>query len=289
MLHMLELHAVFQCLTDYSLRISPLKCDFGVTSMEFLRHLINKDGIALLHEKVAAMRGYETPRTAKELRRYLSMINFYRRFVPRSAEILQPLYNLIKTLNTLPKNATITWNSEQLQAFNKSKTDLADASYLAYPTPDEPLYLAADASDTAVAALLYQRSAALWMRPLCFFSRHLDASQLKWTIFSRELLAVYLATKHFYFLERSLFTIQTDHQGLVSAATNAKPREFAREIRHLQYLTALRPKWEFITENNNNTADTISGATPPSPPPTSEDGNIMRSLDDYYQGSTSTI
>ena len=90
MLHMHELRAVFQCLTDYGLRISPLKCDFGVTSMEFLGHLINKDSIAPLPEKVAAMRSYETPRTAKELWRYLGMINFYRRFVPRSAELCSP-------------------------------------------------------------------------------------------------------------------------------------------------------------------------------------------------------
>ena len=121
----------------------------------------------------------------------------------------------------MPKNTTITWNSEQLQAFNKSKTDLADASYLAYPAPDDLLYLAADASDTAVAAVLYQRSASFGTRPLGFFSRRLK-SQLKWTIFSWELLAVYLATKHFsYFLEGSLFTIQTDNQALVRA--NAKP------------------------------------------------------------------
>ena len=144
--HMLELLALFQCLTDFGLRISPLKCEFGATSMEFLGHLLNQDGMAPLPEKVAAMRSYETPRTAKELRRYLGMINFYRHFVKKSAETLQPLYDLIKQLNTLPKNAKITRSSEQLQAFGKSKTDLANASYLAYPVPDEPLYLAADTS-----------------------------------------------------------------------------------------------------------------------------------------------
>ena len=131
--------------------------------MEFLGHLINKDGIAPLPEKVVAMRSYETPATGNELRRYLGMINFYRRFVPRSAETLQPLYDLLKELNTLPKNAKISWSSEQLQAFHKSKTDLADASCLAYPAPDEPLYIAANASDIAVAAVLYQKAVAFGM------------------------------------------------------------------------------------------------------------------------------
>ena len=167
--------------------------------MEFLGHLINADGIAPLPEKVAAMREYETPKTAKELRRYLSMINFYRRFVPKSAETLQPLYDLIKELNSQPKNTKITWNEKQLQAFSKSKADLANASHLTYPAPDDPLYLAADASDTTVAAVLYQKSAAVRMRPLGFFSRRLNISQLKWTIFCRELLAIYLAAKHLLF------------------------------------------------------------------------------------------
>ena len=206
---MLELRAVFQRLTDFGLRISPLKCKFGATSMEYLGHLIDKDCIAPLPEKVAAMRSYETPTTAKELRHYLGMINFYRRFVPKSAETLQPLYDLLKDLNAQPKNMKITWSSEQRQAFQKSKTDLADAYYLAYPVPDESLYLAALASDTTVSAVLYQKSAAIGMRPLGFFSRRLNSSQLKWKIFSREPLAIYLITKHFsYFLEGSLFTIQ---------------------------------------------------------------------------------
>ena len=102
------------------------------------------------------------------------------------------------------------------------------------------------------------------------------------TIFSRELLNVYLTMKHFsYFLEGSLFTIQTDHQALISAAENAKTRESAREVRHLQYLTAMHPKWEFIAGSSNNTADAISRATPPSPPPTTDDSSCICSLEDH--------
>ena len=91
------------------------------------------------------------------------MINFNRRFVPKSAETLQPFYDLIKELNTQPKNTKIIRKDEQLQAFAKSKTDLSNASHLAYPAPDQPLYLAADASDTAVAAVVCQKSAAIGM------------------------------------------------------------------------------------------------------------------------------
>ena len=65
---LLKLRAVFQRLTDFGLRISPHKCKFGALSMEFLGHIIDKNGTAPLPEKVAAMRTYETRGTAKELR-----------------------------------------------------------------------------------------------------------------------------------------------------------------------------------------------------------------------------
>ena len=71
-IHLLKMRVVFQRLTDFGLRISPLKCEFGALSMEFLGHLINKDGTAPLPEKVAAMRSYETLKTAKEQRRTLA-------------------------------------------------------------------------------------------------------------------------------------------------------------------------------------------------------------------------
>ena len=262
-LHLLELEALFQRLTNYGLRINALKCDFGTSSMEFLGHLISQEGIAPLPDKVAAMHSFQQPSDAKDLRRYLGMINFYRRFVQNSAQTLQPLYDLIKKHNTLPKNAKIDWTKEQLHAFEKSKSDLANATLLAYPDPDKPLYLAADASDSSVAGVLFQKTTDNHMQPLGFFSRRLNTAQIKWTIFSRELLAVYLATKHFsYFLEGSNFTIQTDHQALVSAAANAKPRESAREVRHLQYITTMRPTWEFVLGIENVTADALSRATP---------------------------
>ena len=120
-----RLHALFPRLTDFGIGISPLKCEFGANSMEFLGHLINQEGIAPLPENVAAMRLYETPTTAKGLRHYLGMINFYMRFAPSSAETLLPLYHLLKNTNSLPKNAKISWNSDQLEEFKKSKTDLA--------------------------------------------------------------------------------------------------------------------------------------------------------------------
>ena len=114
------------------------------------------------------------------------MINFYRWFVQNSANILMRLYDLLAEHNKLPKNAMINWMLEQEQAFNKSKNDLAQAAFLAYPAPNAEIFLAADASDTAVAAVLYQKIDNQLVEPLGLFSKRLDRAQIKWTIFSRQ-------------------------------------------------------------------------------------------------------
>ena len=261
--HLQDLTALFKRLSDYGLRISAHKCSFGQTSLEFLGHHLTPDGITTLPEKVSAMKEYSRPTTAKDLRRYLGMINFYRRFVPNAARTLSPLYDMLVVHNKLPKNAPLQWDQKHHDAFNKSKQDMVNAALLAYPKPGAPVYLAADASDTAVGAVLQQQLPDGSMQPLGFFSRRLEETQTKWSIFGRELLAVFLGVKHFkHYLEGTPFTIMTDHQALINAAANGKVRDIARETRHLQFLSELRPHWQHLPGAANVTADALSRATP---------------------------
>ena len=204
------------------------------------------------------MRNYEKPKNAKGLCRYLGMINFYPRFMQNSAKILMPLYDLLAEHNKLPTNALINRTQEQEHAFNKSKNDLVQAALLAYPAPNEEIFLAADASDIVVAAVLYQKIHSQLIEPVGFFSKRLDRAQIKWTIFSRELPAIYLGAKHFsYFLQGTNFTIQTDHQAIVSAAASSRPSDIPRKVHHLHYLTTMSPNWQYITGSNDVTIDSL--------------------------------
>ena len=112
------------------------------------------EGVAPLPENVSAMRSFSQPRDAKEMRRYLGILNFYRRFLSNAATVLIPLYDIIKIHNKLPPRSRIVWSTQQIDAFEKSKDMLANAAYLAYPVPRAPVSIAADASDIAVAAVL---------------------------------------------------------------------------------------------------------------------------------------
>ena len=104
---------------------------------------------------------------------------------------MQPLHSLIKG-----KSQTLTWTDEATASFNATKDALANASLLAYPTPDAPTCLMTDASDTAVGAVLQQNINGTW-QPISFFSRKMTPAESRYSTFDHELLAVYLAIKHF--------------------------------------------------------------------------------------------
>ncbi len=105
-----------------------------------------------------------------------------------------------------------------MTAFNNVKSALADASLLVHPTPDTPTSIMTDASDIAVGAVLQQYMEGQWC-PLAFFSRALKLA--RYSTYDRELLAIYLAIKHFrYFLEGRDFHVLTDHKPLIYALSS---------------------------------------------------------------------
>ena len=140
------------------------------------------------------------------------MVNFYRRFVPSAAHILQPLYQA-----TAGKPKQLQWTEENISAFERTKEALASAILLAYPQANAPIAVTVDASSVAVGAAPEQLLDDSW-QPLTFFSKALRPAEKKYSTFDRELPAVYLAVRHFrYYLEGRDFTVFTDHKPLTFA------------------------------------------------------------------------
>jgi cytoskeleton-associated protein 5 len=120
------------------------------------------------------------------------------------------------------KKKLLTWSEEMLAAFQLIKDELCAATQLAHPDPQAEISLAVDASDWCVGAVLQQRRGSDW-QPLAFYSKKLDAAQHKYSAFDRELLAAYLAVRHFRFqLEGRQFTIFTDWCGAVYCWENPR-------------------------------------------------------------------
>lgn len=254
--HEKHLHTLFRRLREFGIVVNPSKCEFGVTSLHFLGHVVDRDGIRPLPEKVQAIVDFPPPTSLRKLREFLGLINFYRRFIPRCAELSQPLTDLLRRRTS--KNVNINLDEPELSAFTALKKALSAATMLVYPNPEASICLLVDASTYGVGSVLQQRTNGMWS-PLAFFSKRLKPAETKYSTFSRELLAIYLAVKHFqHMLEGRIFSIYTDHKPLVYAF-NAKPDRYSpREIRHLDFISQHSTDIRHIKGTSNSAADALS-------------------------------
>ncbi|GFY13761.1 transposon Tf2-8 polyprotein [Trichonephila clavipes] len=157
------------------------------------------------------------PETVGSLRKFLGLLNFYRRFLPKAAEQQYLLSEFLKGSKGKKDSKPLNWSSEAITAFQRCKQALADAALLAHPSPSAPLALHVDASDYAIGGALHQVVDSE-LQPLAFFSRKLTSSEKSYSAYDRELLAIYSAIRHFrYMLEARDFTVLTDHKPLTYA------------------------------------------------------------------------
>ena len=137
---------------------------------------MSKEGVRPLQGKVEAIRSFPQPKTMKQLRRFLGMINFYRRFVSNAARTLQPLEQLLSPHKNSRKG--INWDENTSKAFTDIKGKLADVAWLTFPVMGAQTNLVTDASGTAVAGVLQQVIDGE-AKPLAFFSKSIKQGPTK--------------------------------------------------------------------------------------------------------------
>ncbi|XP_061566754.1 uncharacterized protein LOC133420887 [Cololabis saira] len=255
--HLAHLKLVFQRLDEHGLIVNPTKCQFGLPVIDFLGHRISAQGAVPLPSKVQAVAEFPRPASVKALQEFLGMINFYNRFLPRAAHLLQPLYGALQKKKGCDP---VDWTPDRISAFEDAKSALANAVLLAHPSPSAPISLTTDASDIAVGGVVEQRVAGVW-QPLAFFSRKLRDSERKYSVFDRELLALYLATRHFrFFLEGRSFTAYVDHKPLIFAMSKVTEPWSARQQRHLASISEFTTDIRHVAGKTNLVADCLSRA-----------------------------
>lgn len=255
--HLQHVEIVFQRLQQYGLTINFGKCVFGQNSVRFLGHTVDKNGIRPHFDKVEVIRNFKLPSIANELRRFIAMINFYRRFMPHAAHHQESLQALIIG-NKKNDKTPVVWTADSMQAFEKCKQDLVNATCLAHPAPHAELTLTTDASDSAVGAVL-QQSVNGSLQPLGFFSKRLTETQLKYSVYDRELLAIFLAIKHFrYMVEGRVFTIHTDHKPLIYSFNKKNDQSSPRQIRQLDFISQFSTNIHHVPGEQNVAADCLS-------------------------------
>lgn len=255
--HKKHLRAVFERLRKFGLSINVSKCQFGQTSIRFLGHIVDATGIHPTPEKVAAIEQFKEPKTARELKRFIAMVNFYRRFIPHAINSQMRLQALIIG-NKKNDNTDIIWTPEAREHFETCKRQLSTVAALAHPAAHAQLSLSVDASDVAVGAVLHQL-VDNHLQPLAFFSKKLEPAESRYSTYDRELLAIYKGIKHFRcLLEGRDFFINTDHKPLIYAFHQNAEKASPHQLRHLNYIGQFSTDIRHIAGIKNYTADFLS-------------------------------
>ncbi|XP_032871989.1 uncharacterized protein LOC116969181, partial [Amblyraja radiata] len=239
--HCTHLRQLCQRLSNFGMAINASKCRFGVTAIDFLGHRVTAQGVVPLPTRVDAIRRFPRPTTVRGLQEFVGMVTFYHRFLPSAAAVMRPLFHLIAG-----HRREVDWSVEATAAFVRGKEALAEATMFVHPREDAQTALTVDASEVAVGAVLEQLVEGCW-RPLALFSKHLSGPQRRYSAFDRELLALYLAVRHFrYFLEGRPFTAFMDHKPLTFAFAKVSDPWSARQQRQLAYVSEYTTSIRFV-------------------------------------------
>jgi hypothetical protein len=227
--HAQHVAAVLQTLEQHQLYAKASKCQFGMTELDFLGHTISADGIKVDAKKVQAITQWPTPTDVHQLKSFLGLAGFYRRFVNGFSRLAAPLTSLTGA------KATWRWGDAEAQAFTALKQALTTTPVLATPDFSLPFQLYTDASQFAIGATLLQDQGH-GPQPIAYESRKLNAAERNYPIHELELLAVVHALRTWRcYLEGAKFRVNSDHLNLKYLATQRDlSRRQARWLETLQ-------------------------------------------------------
>ena len=206
--HLERLVRVLDRLRSAKLKLKPEKCSLFQRSISFLGHVISAEGVATDPAKTKAVSEWPVPTSVKEVRSFLGLAGYYRRFVRDYASIAAPLHELTK------KDKSFVWTDETQLAFEMLRSALTSPPVLTMPLDIGDFILDTDASDRAIGSVLSQVQDGQ-ERVIAYASRILDKREVNYCITRKELLAIVYSLKHFrqYLLGRH-FKVRTDHAPL---------------------------------------------------------------------------
>ena len=253
-----HLEIVFSHLQEAGLKMKCSKCDFFKSEIHYLGHLISPEGISPLPNKLDSIKHMPVPNSAKEIKQFLGLTGYYRKFVPRFADISRPLTMLTK------KDAKFEWTPACQKSFELLKETLCGKSILKYADTSKPYTLYTDASKFSWAGVLTQPhtmvidgKSTTTDHPVAFVSGLFRGSQLNWAALTKEAFAIYMSVKKLsFYLTDAQILLRSDHKPLekflLKNTLNSKVNNWAME------LEAFNTQFDYIKGSNNILVDTLS-------------------------------
>ena len=249
--HVQHVEAVLQRLRSQRLYAKLSKCSFFERQVEFLGHTIGADGLSVSPDKIAAVRDWPRPKNVREVRSFLGLANFYRRFVKDYALVALPLTELTK------EKVQFTWGRDQQQSFEALKRALCSTPILLIPDPSLSFVLNCDACQYAIGATL-QQDQGRGLQPVAYYSHKLSGAELNWDTREKEFFALVAACQHWrhYLHSEQPFTLLTDHDSLKYHRT--MPKLSGKLARWIEKMAEFDYTIQHIPGVKNVVADALS-------------------------------
>lgn len=207
--HKLKYNHLIERLREANLKLQPEKCIFLSREVTYLGHVLSDEGIKPDPKKLLAVKEFPTPQNVKNIRQFLGLSGYYRRFIDKFAVIAQPLTKLLK------KDIEFNWQEPQQKAFDLLKQKLCEEPLLKFPNFNEPFILTTDASGFAIGGILSQGDLGK-DQPIAYVSKKLSTTEQKYSTYEKEAFAIVYCIHHFRpYLYGRKFTIVTDHRPLI--------------------------------------------------------------------------
>ncbi len=250
--HRRHLEMILQRLGEHKLYCARDKCRFFQSELKFLGFIIGNGKVMSDPAKIKAMVEWPQPKSVKEVKMFLGLTGFYRKFIARYAEIALPLIHL--TMNEFRKN--FRWTEEADAAFQALKTAMVKAPVLLIPDPNTEFIVATDASDFAVGGVIMQDVGA-GPQPIAFASRKLQPNEVNYCVYDKELLAItYCLEEWSHLLSYKHFQMWTDHHSLTFLLSQSTLNR--RQAKWLDILLTYDVTLKYIPGALNVVADALS-------------------------------
>ena len=241
--HMTKLQQVLTRLDKAGFRANVRKCNFAADRVEYLGYDISKSGIHPQPKKVEAILKMQPPKTKRQLRRFLGMVNYYRDMWQRRSHILAPLTSLSG------KTSIWKWTKECDESFESIKRSMARETLLNFPDFKKEFHIYTDASEYQLGAVIMQDN-----KPLAFYSRKLNKHQRRYTTGEQELLSIVETLKEFHnILLGQKLVVHTDHLNILYSKLPS-----ARIVRWRLLLEEYGAQFVHVAGVDNVVADTLS-------------------------------
>ena len=244
--HEKHLSLVFQRLRENRLFVKKEKCEFAQRQITFLGYKISEGLIKMDENKVRAIREWSEPSKLKELRSFLGLANYYRRFIKGYSKVVAPLTDPLK------KDQVCQWNLECQAAFDELKGAISSEPVLRLPNLELPFEVQTDASDRALGGVLVQEG-----HPVAFESRKLNGAEQRYSTHEKEMTAVIHCLQQWrHYLLGSIFIVVTDN--VANTFFTSQKKLSAKQARWQEFLADFNFDWLHRLGKHNVVADTLS-------------------------------